>query len=419
MSPFDALHPSLRYHIVNTLGWTSLRPTQLEAVVPVLAGEDVLLLAPTAGGKTEAALFPVLSRMLNEGWRGLSVLYICPLRALLNNLEPRIARYVSLVGCEARLWHGDVADSTRRRILRSPPNLLLTTPESLEAMMISVRVDHRAFFAELRAVIIDELHAFAGDDRGWHLLAVLKRLQRLAGHRIQRLGLSATVGNPEQLLDWLRQEGPARTVGPLRPPSEGDVTVDFVGSIDNAVVALASLFRGERRLVFCDSRARVEELATGLRARGIDTFVSHSSLSADERRLAEAAFASKPDCVIVATSTLELGLDVGDLDRVVQIDAPWSVSSFLQRMGRTGRRSGGRRNCLLLATNNEALLVGLGVGRLWQNGFVEAIQPPLAPAHIFAQQVLALVLQEGGIADGEWDVWLDDVLLGVDAQIRE
>ena len=420
MNAFDTLHPALRYHIVNTLGWASMRPTQLEAIAPVLAGEDVLLLAPTAGGKTEAGLFPLLSRMLTEGWRGLAVLYVCPLRALLNNLEPRIHRYASLAGLTAELWHGDVGDAARRKLLRNPPHILLTTPESLEAILISRRVDHRTLFAELRAVIVDELHAFAGDDRGWHLLAVLERLQRLAGRRLQRLGLSATVGNPDALLAWLARGHVARSiVGPARPPSDGNVTVDFVGSLDNAVTVLSRLFRGERRLVFCDSRARVEELAAGLRQQGVRTFVSHSSLSADERRRAEAAFAGAPDCAIVATSTLELGLDVGDLDRVVQVDAPPSAASFLQRMGRTGRRPGSVRNCLVLATTEEALIAALGIARLWREGFTEPVHPPERPAHLFAQQIMALVLQEGGIAAGGWRHWLGDVFSSVAEEERE
>ncbi len=420
MTAFDALHPALRYHIVNTLGWASMRPTQLEAIAPVLAGEDVLLLAPTAGGKTEAGLFPLLSRMLTEGWRGLAVIYVCPLRALLNNLEPRIHRYASLLGRTAALWHGDIGDAARRKLIRDPPDILLTTPESLEAMLISRRVDHRAMFAELRAVVVDELHAFAGDDRGWHLLAVLERLQRLAGRRLQRLGLSATVGNPDALLAWLgRGDVGGRVVGPARLPSDGDVSVDFVGSLDNVVTVLARLFRGERRLVFCDSRARVEEIAAGLHQEGVRTFVSHSSLSADERRRAEAAFAAAPDCVIIATSTLELGLDVGDLDRVVQVDAPPSAASFLQRMGRTGRRPGSVRNCLVLATTEEALIAALGIARLWREGFTEPVHPPERPAHLFAQQVMALVLQEGGLAHRGWQYWLGDVFSSVAEEDRE
>lgn len=414
MSPFEELHPALRYHIVNTLGWADMRPTQLEAIRPIQSGENVLLLAPTAGGKTEAAAFPLLSRMTNEGWRGLSVLYVCPLRALLNNIEPRLHGYATMLGRKAALWHGDVAASMRRRIVRDPPDLLLTTPESLEAIMISTRVDHAALFAGVRAVVIDELHAFAGDDRGWHLLFLLRRLEHLVGQQIQRIGMSATIGNPEELLAWMSQGRGGRVVGPARAPSDGDVTTDFVGSISNAVTVLSRMFRGERRLVFADSRSRVEEIAQGLRAAGLRTFVSHASLSAEERRSAEAAFAAEPDCIIVATSTLELGIDVGDLDRVIQVGAPRTISSFLQRMGRSGRRTDSRRNFLFLATDDEELLTALAVVALWRQGVVESVVPPPRPAHIFAQQVMALILQEGGVSRPDIESWLGTATAEVD-----
>jgi ATP-dependent Lhr-like helicase len=195
-------------------------------------------------------------------------------------------------------------------------------------------------------------------------------------------------------------------LGPTRPVADGEVTADHVGSLRNAVTVISRLHRGERRLVFADSRTRVEEIATGLRAAGVRTFVSHASLSLDERRQAEAAFIAEPDCVIVATSTLELGLDVGDLDRVIQVGAPPSVASFLQRMGRTGRRSGTTRNCLFLATDDEELLACLALVTLWREGRVEAVIAPPRPSHIFAQQVMALALQEKGIARTDIALWL-------------
>jgi ATP-dependent Lhr-like helicase len=409
VSPFDELHPALRYHIANTLGWTELRSTQLAAITPVQSGDNVLLLAPTAGGKTEAAVLPLLSRMASEGWRGLSALYVCPLRALLNNLEPRLQRYASFVGRRAALWHGDVGDPARRRILSDPPDILLTTPESLEAMMISPRVDDTALLGDLRAVVVDELHAFAGDDRGWHLLFLLGRIEHLIGRHLQRIGLTATVGNPEEMLVWLACGRGGQVIGPSQPTSDGEVTADYVGSLANAVTVLARIFRGERRLVFAESRSWVEQITEGLRAAGIRTFASHASLSVDERRAAETAFAAEPDCAIVATSTLELGIDVGDLDRVVQIGAPSSITSFLQRMGRTGRRTGAQRNCLFLATDDEELLTALAIATLWREGVVEPVTPPARPAHIYAQQVMALALQLGGIARPDLDAWLGTV----------
>lgn len=406
MSGFEQLHPALQHHIVNSFGWRELRPFQ-DAVIPqILDGQHLIVLAPTAGGKTEAAFFPTLSRILTEGWTGLSVLYICPIKALLNNLDVRLQRYCELLGRRSALWHGDISATARKRILREPPDCLLTTPESLEVMLVSRNVDERALFNNLQIVIIDEIHAFAGDDRGWHLLSVLERISRLAGREVQRIGLSATVGNPETLVDWLAGSCQRKRSVFLPPATAGvgqaDVKLDYVGSLHNAAVVISRLHRGEKRLVFVDSRARSEQLATDLRALGVTTFVTHSSLSAEQRLQAEEAFASRDDCVIVATSVLELGVDVGNLDRVIQIDSPPTVSSFLQRMGRTGRRAGGIRNCLFLATKEEMCLQAAALIELWSEGFVEPIVPPPRPWHILAQQLMALAMQEGGIERTEW-----------------
>ncbi len=396
---FDQLHSSVQHHVVNSVGWRDLRPLQEEAIAPILAGSSCLLLAPTAGGKTEAAILPVLSRMLSEPWQGLSVLYLCPIRALLNNLEERLSFYCSLVGRRCGLWHGDVGQASRSAILRDPPDILLTTPESLEAMLISKRTDRAHLFGSLQVVIVDEVHSFANDDRGWHLLAVIERIATLARRQPQRIGLSATIGNPNEILAWMtRGIAPSsRVIAPIAVRDvEPEVLLDYVGSIDNAALVVSRLNRGEKRLVFCDSRAQAERMASLLRSHGTTTFVSHSSLPIDDRRQAERAFRESRDCVIVATSTLELGIDVGDLDRVVQLDAPMTVSSFLQRLGRTGRRHGSHRNCLFLATHRESLLRAAALLKLWKQGYVEQLQPPLSPLPVAAQQVMAIIREHGG-----------------------
>ncbi|WP_368073137.1 DEAD/DEAH box helicase [Streptomyces sp. WMMB 322] len=408
--------------MVNTLGWPDLRPLQRAAIHPLMDGEDAVLLAPTAGGKTEAACLPILSAMTDKRWSGTSVLYLCPLKALLNNLVPRIDSYAQWLGRRAALWHGDTTESQRQRIRSEPPDILLTTPESLEAMLIGVKTDHAQLLGRVRAVVVDEVHAFAGDDRGWHLLAVLERLERVTGHSIQRIGLSATVGNPQQLLAWLQgaQSGKRRgcVVAPELTPSSGaepgasstadsgppagEVELDYVGSLDNAAELLAVLHRGEKRLVFCESRRQVEELGAALRERDVTVSLSHASLSAEERARSEQAFAEARDCVIVSTSTLELGIDVGDLDRVIQIDSPSTVASFLQRLGRTGRRAGSTRNCLFLATRKDTLLQAAALLLLWGKGWVEPVIAPPEPRHLVAQQLLAVVLQRHTVGDQLW-----------------
>jgi ATP-dependent helicase Lhr and Lhr-like helicase len=423
VSDLEGLHPSLAAQLVSTLGWTELRPLQQASIAPVLADKDVLLLAPTAGGKTEAATFPVLSRMAAEGWTGLSALYLCPLKALLNNLLPRLETYGGWTGRRVALWHGDTPASRRKSILADPPDLLLTTPESLESMLVSVNVDHRRLFADLRVVIVDEVHAFGADDRGWHLLAVLERLGRICGRPLQRVGLSATVGNPEVLLRWLQGSAAgqrsAMVVSPKAAPSsslDADIQLDYVGSISNAAKVIASLHRGEKRLVFCDSKRYVELLGAELRERGVTTHLVHASLSLDERRRAEQAFTEGRDCVIVSTSALELGVDVGDLDRVIQVNAPSTVAGFLQRLGRSGRRAGTQRNCLFLAVEEAELLHAAGLLLAWNAGFVEPIVAPPEPRHIVAQQLLALCLQEKKVGDKLWEDWFAIPELAVSAQ---
>ncbi len=408
-SSFDRLSPALQYQILNTLGFRDLRPVQHLTIDAVLTGENAVVLAPTAGGKTEAAFFPLLSAMDTCDWRPVSVLYLSPIRALLNNQETRVARYAGLVGRRVFKWHGDVSQSARAPFLRDPTDILLTTPESLEAMMMSTRIPAAQLFANLQAVVIDEIHAFADDDRGAHLSAVLERLGRFCGRDLQRIGLSATVGNPDEILLWLQgsSKRASRVVAPPRPPSDAVVTIDYVGTLANAALVIERLHPGKKRLVFADSRRKVEDLGKELIRRGVKAYVIHGSLAASARRDGESAFAEGQDCVIVSTSALELGIDVGDLDHVLQIDAPSTVASFLQRMGRTGRRDGSVANCTFLTTSESATLQAAALVALNSRGYVEPVRPHRAASHILAHQLMALAIQHGGVPRSDWWAWLD------------
>jgi ATP-dependent Lhr-like helicase len=409
VSAFDRLSPALAVQIVNTLGWTSLRPVQEQSIQAILDGKNCVILAPTAGGKTEAALFPLLSLMDSEDRAPTSVLYIAPIRALLNNQEARLQSLTALIGRRAFKWHGDVSQSARTKFVREPADVLAITPESLEAMLMSTRVPGKRLLSNVRAVVIDEVHAFAADDRGSHLMALLERVQRVCRHDIQRIGLSATVGDPEAIVDWLggSSERPRAVVHPGGSGLPPEVHLDYVGSLANAAHVIDKLYPGTRRLVFVDSRRRVEELGHLLQERGVDTFLSHSSLAVSERHAAERAFQERSNCVIVATSALELGIDVGDLDRVIQIDAPSTVSSFLQRMGRTGRRPGMRANCTFLATSDDDVLQSAALLRLWSRGYVEPTSPNRRATHVLAHQILALGVQSFGIGLADWWGWVE------------
>ena len=407
-APFARLSPAMQYQIVNGLGFRELRPVQEQTIGPVLDGNNCVVLAPTAGGKTEAALFPLLSQMDTEDWRPVSVIYVAPIRALLNNQEARIERYAQLVGRRAFKWHGDVSASARKAFINNPSDILLTTPESLEVMMMSRHVPAQRLFRGLRAVVIDEIHAFVGDDRGGHLSALLERLSRFCGSDVQRIGLSATVGNPDAILGWVagssaRQGTVVRATAPSRPP---DLSLDFVGSHENAARVITALHPGKKRLVFVDSRRGVESVGRALIEQGVDAYVIHSSLSLDERERAERAFAEGKSCVIVATSALELGIDIGDLDHVLQVGCPTTVAAFLQRLGRSGRRADTCANCTFLALGDEDLVQAAALLRLYQKGYVEPVRFVRRAPHLLAHQLMALCLQEQGIARADWWAWI-------------
>ncbi len=330
MSTFSRLHPRLQHAIATRLGWPQLRPVQEQAGAAILDGENAIVLAPTAGGKTEAALFPTLSLLLEREPVSVGALYVAPIKALLNNQEDRLGQYAEMVGLSRFVWHGDTAQRAKGRFCKHPDALLMTTPESLEVMLVSPRVPTAELFRDLRIVVIDEVHAFAGTDRGAHLMSVLERLARVAERDIQRVGLSATVGNPEELLIWLQGSSKrmGRVVDPPKPKSAREITVRFREDTAALATEAARHGTGKKSLFFCQSRSLAETVAERMRGDELDVFVHHSSVSLEERQAAEARFASGTNACIVCTSTLELGIDVGDLDLVFQPTRPAPYPRF-------------------------------------------------------------------------------------------
>jgi len=273
-------------------------------------------------------------------------------------LGERLGDLTGHLGLSVAVWHGDVGQSQRRRIASAPPDVLLTTPESLEVLLSMASAERRALLFGLRAVVVDEIHAFFGVDRGTQLLALLERLQSSIDRDVQRIGLSATIGNPAELLEWLRgsTKESANLVRVARAVDRAEAfELHYQESLPGAVREIAR-FRGEKAIVFCRTRSDVEELTHALAADGHLVWAHHSALSRQTREEAELEFRAAHAGALVATSTLELGIDIGDLDRVVQIDAPTTVASLLQRLGRTGRR-GGAATMTFVATNAEQLVL--------------------------------------------------------------
>lgn len=397
---FSRFPERLQHAIANHLGFTSLRDVQELAGEAILDGKNAVVLAPTAGGKTEASIFPVLAQLLNNPPSGVGAIYVAPIKALLNNQEVRLGDYTQMVGLDRFVWHGDAGQSQKQTFCREPTALLMTTPESLEVMLMSPRVPVQRLFGSLQTVVIDEIHAFAGTDRGAHLMSVLERLAALSEHDVQRIGLSATIGNPEHIARWLggtsRRE--SVVVDPPKPKAQRQIKILLREDVSDFAREAARETRGKKSLFFCQSRSLTEAVADEMRNDSIEVFVHHGSVSKEERRAAEEKFAQGTNACIVATSTLELGIDVGGLDLTFQANAPSTVSSFLQRMGRTGRREGTVANMTFLCEDAVSVVQNIALVQLASRGWVESVKDETRAWPVLVHQLLALTHAHGGIS---------------------
>jgi len=393
MSDISGLHPVLQEILISGLRWDSLREVQAASLCAVADGCDILVLAPTAGGKTEAAFLPVIDAILKHPEGRLSAVYLSPLKALINDQTERVISLANRAGLEVAVQHGDVANAERWKFSSGEePDILLTTPESLEVLLSSR--DSRYAFSHLRFVIIDEIHAFIETSRGVHLRCLLDRLSFASENHIIRIGLSATVGNPEELLSWMSSpKRKQKLISIPSPPSKKEfsfvVEPDFFSRID----AAADAVRGKKSLIFVESRSLAERLIEPLQSRLSHVFIHHSAVSPEERKAAEDSFSEGGESCVICTSTLELGIDIGDLDLVVQFGPPLSVSSFLQRLGRTGRRGKPARMVFILQNSCELLISAAAVESAMQHKS-ECLTPPRFAADVLVQQ-LFLLLQKG------------------------
>ncbi len=368
---FEQLHPEVRRWIWDK-GWTALRDIQAVAIETLLQGDrDALIAASTASGKTEAAFLPILSRLAETPGTGVRALYIGPLKALINDQFQRLEDLCERLQMPVTKWHGDASAAQKRKVREKPAGIVLITPESLEAMFVRRPESLTRMFAALEFVVIDELHAFLDSERGVQLASLLKRLDAETGRRPRRVGLSATIGDLALAAQWLRPDDASAvriiksdaSPAPLQlqirgveepvgaKEDEGTDESDEPGKQLALDAIAAHLFRTLRaqgnHLVFAGSRANTEALSDRLRdmcdQAGVpnEFFPHHGNLSREmredlEQRLKEGRLPT----TAVATTTLELGIDIGSVESVAQVGAPASISSLRQRLGRSGRREG-------------------------------------------------------------------------------
>ena len=434
----------IREHIYRA-GWRELRPVQMAAARVILGSQDNLLLSSgTASGKTEAAFFPILADLVNNppDSEGISVLYIAPLKSLINDQFERMDALLSEVGIPVTHWHGDVSASRKSRLLREPRGILQITPESLESMLINRKNDVARIFAALRYIVIDEIHALIGSDRGAQVICLLSRLGRLLSRHPRRVGLSATVGDLSLAADWLGADTGRKTQAPppedealswrlgfahfyIDDPNEEQTPAARRGDgeggkarLDAGYEFLYDAITPCRSLVFSNSREETEYVTATLRqiarARGDEDIflIHHGNLSAALREDAERRLKDESGrAVVAATVTMELGIDVGRLERVAQVDAPTTVSGFLQRLGRSGRR--GAPPELLMLFREESPLPNTPLPQLIPWGLLRGIalvelyrgerfiEPPAVrkmPLSLAFHQTLAILASSGELA---------------------
>ncbi len=361
---YSRLAPFIQAYIYQH-GWTELRPIQIEACEVIFDTENHLLIAAgTASGKTEAAFLPVLTLLHQNPPDSVGAIYISPIKALINDQFDRLNDLLQHAEIPVWAWHGDVTQSRKKKLLDSPRGILQITPESLESLLINKSADLARIFGDLRFVIIDEIHAFIGSDRGCQILCQLSRLARITGHQPRRIGLSATLGDYSLAEEWLQADTSRSVLTPKIEDAHRKIQLAIEHFYDPGLVVRAKgdtrdkafnpyhlyLFeqtKGRKSLIFANGRTATEEAIAALRdiarAKGMPDIyhVHHGSISASLREAAETAMRN-PDtpAVTAATVTFEMGIDLGQLDRVLQLEAPASVASFLQRLGRSGRRGG-------------------------------------------------------------------------------
>ena len=443
---FHRLHRGVQEWMWDN-GWTSMRPAQERAIDPIMDGRDVIITAATAGGKTEAAFLPVLSKIADRSGPGVRVLNISPLRALINDQHRRLVDLAAKVNVTVHRWHGDVRESERKALLKEPSGVLVITPESLEAMFVLRGTTLPRLFGALEYIVIDELHAFIGSERGQHLRSLLHRVESITRRRVPRVAMSATLGDLGVAARFLRSAKPDEVVlvdapgdgGELRLVIRGYRGAEAVEDDEPATKApppdetaedepedelkiagdLYKTMRGARHLVFCNRRRDVERYTDLLRRFSerervpIEFFAHHGSLSRELREDAERMLKQQElPATILCTSTLELGIDVGHVESVGQVGAPATVASLRQRLGRSGRRGGPAVLRMYIAERplkgepdledalRAQLVQGIAIVNLLLRRWCEPSPEGALHLSTLLHQVLSLIAQHGGVSAG-------------------
>ena len=400
---FSLLHPKL-HNSLSERGWNAT-PIQELSIPEIITGKDRLLIAPTGSGKTLSAVLPIIHRCLEENWEPLAVLYITPLRALNRDIDRRLSEIAESVGLKVGIRHGDTTQSERSRQTRKPPHILVTTPETFQLMFTGKNL--RELLKTVRAVIIDEVHDLAASERGWQLSIGLSRLEALSDRKVQRIGLSATVGNPDEVSEWLSSTDgkPIIATGQRTTELIVDTSLpeaeDEVGGIELSLPPRAhATFREMVKIIrhsppcllFVNSRNDAETIANRLQkmAPDVKIGVHHGSLATQTRIEMEEQLRTGELSGLVCTSSLELGIDVGKISRIIQIKSPRSVDRMLQRVGRADHRLGGIGVGNILAWDCDEISESVVIAERAMKQEIEPVEWRKSPKAVVANQLVMM-----------------------------
>jgi ATP-dependent Lhr-like helicase len=427
---FSYLHPTIQEKLYK-MQWEELRSIQKDAILELFTTDHNLIIsAKTASGKTEAAFLPILSQIVEKKGVGVSAIYVGPLKALINDQFQRLEKLCELAEIPVFKWHGDVGSSGKAKFLKNPSGVLLITPESIESLFINHPNELSRLFGSLSFIVIDEMHSFIGSERGAHLKSLLSRVLHRSPKGVQLIGLSATFGDPDLAKKWLIPRDPD-SVTIISDPSEqkgieylvrGYVTgkpfqdkqtkEDLTAS--PVVEDIVRYFYGKTALIFVNSRECLEFYTdctrNYLERKGLpDCFrIHHGSLSKSEREDAEDALKSNRPTATFCSSTLEMGIDVGNVSRIGQVGAPWSVNSLTQRLGRSGRKEGEPSILIMFIIEKESkedsiverlhpeLLRAVAMSELMIEKWNEPPQIGYYHFSTLIQQILSVIKEHGG-----------------------
>jgi ATP-dependent Lhr-like helicase len=394
--PFTLLDERLQYWI-GKLGFSEPTEIQKLSIEPILNGESVLLISPTGTGKTEAAVFPLLHKLLREGReKGIKLLYINPLKALTRDLTERLRTYAHFLDLKVRPLYGDVSKAFKKPV----PEIIITTPESLE-IMLDWAPRWWPYLKTVRYIVIDEVHELISSKRGYQLLVLLERLKELAGRNFQRVCLSATISNAEAVAEIFggsdgklkiirsskerEHEFEVKLAIPMTPEEREDPFIAGARLICECI-------NNAKSLIFVNSRYSAERLKTEIEKRGIQVGIHHGSIGLEEREFSEDAFKQGSLKAIIATKTLELGIDIGNVEQVIQYRSPGQVNALVQRAGRSLHRPGEKSVCKITSTDPEDFLECLSLISLFNKGFLEEPIILEKPLDVLAKEVLGYAL---------------------------